>query len=102
MTEGAKGIQRVAYDAGTSLTKRRKWTALAVAAASDALQVALFPVFVEGVVSPWEIALDVATAVVILLLCGFKWRLAIALATELVPGIDLFPTWTALVLTLPT
>ena len=41
------------------------------------------------------------TAVAILAIVGFQWRLAIALAAELVPGVDLFPTWTAVVASLP-
>ncbi|MGH7294906.1 MAG: hypothetical protein ACRELB_08235, partial [Polyangiaceae bacterium] len=68
---------------------------------SDLAQWFFFPVLSEGALSPFEIALDAVTAVVILLVVGFQWRLAIALAAELVPGLDLFPTWTAVVLSLP-
>jgi hypothetical protein len=83
------------------LTPARKRAAIAVAALADVTQVALLPLFVEGALSPWEIAIDLATALAILLIAGFHWRLAIALVTELVPGVDLFPTWTALVASLP-
>jgi hypothetical protein len=76
--------------------------ALGVAALSDIVQWLFFPVLSEGAASPFEIALDACTALVILLVVGFRWRLAIALAAELVPGLDLFPTWTAVVLSLPT
>jgi hypothetical protein len=75
--------------------------ALGLAAASDLAQWAFFPAVVEGAASPIEVALDACTALVILLAVGFQWRLAIALAAELVPGLDLFPTWTAVVLSLP-
>jgi hypothetical protein len=84
-----------------AVTRARKNVALLVAGAADLAQAVFFPVFIEGVASPFEIGLDVVTAVAILLVVGFKWRLAIALAMELVPGADLFPTWTAVVLSLP-
>jgi hypothetical protein len=32
---------------------------------------------------------------------GWSWRLAIALAIELVPGVALFPSWTAFVAMMP-
>ena len=83
------------------LTKNRKRAAFAVAAISDLVQMALFPFFIEGAISPWEVALDIVTALAILFIVGFKWRLAFALAVELVPAVDLFPTWTALVMSMP-
>jgi hypothetical protein len=83
------------------VSSRRKKIALAVAAASDLAQLVFFPVFIEGAASPVEDALDAATALAILVIVGFQWRLAIALAVELIPGADLFPTWTAVVATLP-
>jgi hypothetical protein len=85
----------------TGVSRRRKRVALAVAALSDVVQMALFPVFAEGATSPFDVALDAATAVAILAIVGFRWRLAIALLAELVPGVDLFPTWTAVVASLP-
>ena len=85
-----------------AISPTRKRVALALAALSDALQWAFFPVTSEGAASPFEIVWDVVTALVILLVVGFQWRLAIALVAELVPGVDLFPTWTAVVLSIPT
>jgi hypothetical protein len=82
-------------------TRRRHRIALAVAATSDIAQVVFAPLFVEGAGSPFEVALDAVTAAVILFIVGFRWRLALALAAELIPGADLFPTWTAVVLSLP-
>jgi hypothetical protein len=84
------------------VSRTRKRIALGLAAASDLAQWFFFPALVEGALSPFEIALDAATAMVILLVVGFQWRLAIALAAELVPGLDMFPTWTAVVLSLPS
>ncbi|MGH7283093.1 MAG: hypothetical protein ACRELY_16330 [Polyangiaceae bacterium] len=80
----------------------RKRFAIAIAGASDIAQWFVLPATVEGGVSPVEVGIDAATALAILLVVGFHWRLAIALFAELVPGLDLAPTWTAVVLSLPT
>jgi hypothetical protein len=82
--------------------RRRRQVALAVAVLSDVIQWVFFPVMAEGAASPFDVALDALTAAIILLAVGFQWRLAIALAVEVVPGLDMFPTWTAVVLTIPT
>jgi hypothetical protein len=73
-----------------------------VAVISDVSQWFFFPVLSEGAASPFEVALDALTALVILLIVGVQWRLVIAMAAELVPGLDMFPTWAAVVLSLPT
>jgi len=88
--------------AGATLTRKRKLVALAVAGTSDVVQMIFSAAFIEGAGSPFELALDAVTAAAILFIVGFHWRLAIALIAELVPGVDLFPTWTAVVLSLPS
>ncbi len=94
-------LLRPGLPANVTLSRRRKNVALAVAGLSDLTQLLFAPAFLEGAGSPFDVALDVVTAVVILLIVGFEWRLALALAAELVPGLDLFPTWTAVVLSMP-
>ena len=84
-----------------TLTRRRKILALGVAGVSDLVQLIFAPVFAEGGGSPLDVALDAVTAILILLIVRLEWRLAVALAVELVPGVDLFPTWTAVVLSIP-
>jgi hypothetical protein len=84
------------------LSRRRKAVALAIAAAADAAQLALAPVFGEGAGSPFEDALDAGVALALLGVVGFQWRLVAAFAAELVPGMALFPSWTAVVLSMPT
>ncbi len=79
---------------------RRRW-ALGVAALVDALQLGLFPAFVGGAAEPPDLVADSVAAVVLLLILGFKWRLVMGFVAELVPGLDLFPTWTAVVLSIP-
>jgi hypothetical protein len=37
----------------------------------------------------------------LVLTLGWQWRIAVALGIELVPGVALFPSWTAFVATLP-
>jgi len=83
------------------ISKKRKLVALLIAGCADLLQGVLLPLVIEGGFSPVEWAIDIATAVALLLTVGFKARLALAFTTELIPGLDLFPTWVALVLTLP-
>ena len=76
----------------------RRWTALGVAAAADLVQLALAPLFGEGFASPANDALDLAVAAALVWLLGFHWALLPAAAGELMPGLDLAPTWTASVL----
>jgi hypothetical protein len=85
-----------------TISRRRKLIALVIAGASDLAQAVFFPAFIEGAASPFDDVLDVATALAILVTAGFEWRLAFALAVELVPAVDLFPTWTAVVLSIPS
>jgi len=62
------------------------------------LQIALAPLFGEGFASPFNDALDLLVAAVLIKLLGFHWALLPALAAETVPALDLAPTWTAAVL----
>jgi len=84
------------------ISPKRKAIAFAIAAAADVLQLAVFPAFAEGAASPFEDALDVGVAVILILVLGFHYRLALSFLLELVPGADLFPTWMATVASLPT
>jgi hypothetical protein len=68
-----------------------------VAMAADAVQIVGFPLFVEGAISPADSALDLIVAVVLIRLLGWHWAFLPSLAAELIPGMDLFPTWTAAV-----
>jgi hypothetical protein len=61
-----------------------------------------FFVFGSGALSLPDDVLDYRVAVALVITLGWRWRLAAALAFELVPGLALFPSWTALVATLPT
>ena len=81
------------------ITHRQKALALAIAGAVDILQIAVFPMLLPGYAL--DDALDVIAAIVFVAICGFKWQFFAVFILELVPGLDLFPTWTALAMTLP-
>jgi hypothetical protein len=95
-------VSRVAGD-GLEVrpSRRRKRIALAIAAAADLLQLAVAPLFGAGVLSPFDDLLDAAVVLALVLTLGWRWRTLVALGAELVPGLALFPSWTAVVLTLP-
>src|SRR5260221_656996 len=69
-----------------------------LALSADLLQVVLLPMFVSGATSPFDDVLDVAVAAILVWLLGWNWAFVPSLAAELVPGLDLFPTWTVAVL----
>jgi len=71
--------------------------AWAIALAADALQLGLFPLFAAGGLSPADATLDVIVAFLLTRLLGWHWAFLPSLATEMLPGFDLFPTWTAAV-----
>ncbi|HSM85530.1 MAG TPA: hypothetical protein VLT16_05240 [Candidatus Limnocylindrales bacterium] len=68
-----------------------------VAVVADALQIFAFPLFAEGGLSPADAALDIVVAFVLARLLGWHWALLPSLAAEAIPGLDMFPTWTAAV-----
>ncbi len=88
--------------ASSAVSRARKVAAIFVAGFADLLQLVLFPMFVEGAASPFDWAVDLVTVVLLTLILGFKWRIAAGMVIELIPGLDLFPTWTALVLSIPS
>jgi len=71
--------------------------AWAVAVAADALQIVALPMFAEGAFSPADWLLDIGVAAILVRLLGWHWAFLPSLFAELVPGFDLFPTWTAAV-----
>lgn len=76
---------------------RRHIAALAIALAADAVQIGLLPFFMEGAAAPWNDALDVAVGGMMLALLGWHVAFLPAFLGELVPFLNLFPTWTAAV-----
>lgn len=82
---------------GRTLTPGRVRAARAIAVAADLLQIVVLPVFAPGAASPWNDALDVLVAGAMVLLIGWHWAFLPSFLAELLPGLDLVPTWTAAV-----
>ena len=68
-----------------------------VAMAADAIQIFALPLFAGGGLSPADTLLDLATAAILIRCLGWHWAFLPTLFAELIPGLDLFPTWTAAV-----
>jgi hypothetical protein len=76
-------------------TPRRVKAARWIAVAADLLQIVVFPAFIPGLASPWNDALDGLVALAMIALVGWHWAFLPSFLAELVPGLDLVPTWTA-------
>jgi hypothetical protein len=81
-----------------SLTRRRVLAARTIAVLADALQLGVLPLFSEGIFSVVNDVLDVAVAVAMVALVGWHWAFVPAFGAELIPMLDLVPTWTGAVL----
>ena len=68
--------------------------AMILAIVADALQIAIFPVFVEGAMSPAEDVLDFGVGALMVHLLGWHWEFLPSFFAKLVPGVDLVPFWT--------
>ncbi len=68
--------------------------ALILAVIADALQLAVFPIFVEGAESPVDDVVDFSVAGVLVYLLGWHWEFLPSFLGKLVPGVDLVPFWT--------
>jgi hypothetical protein len=68
--------------------------AMMLAIMADTLQVVVFPLFVEGALSPADDILDFGIAAVLVHLLGWHWEFLPSFLAKLVPGVDLVPFWT--------
>src|SRR5579872_6867835 len=68
--------------------------AMVLAIIADALQIAVFPLFVEGAMSPAEDMLDFGVGALMVHLLGWHWEFLPSFFAKLVPGVDLVPFWT--------
>jgi hypothetical protein len=68
-----------------------------VAVAADAIQIVALPLFAGGGLSPADTLLDLVVATILTRCLGWHWAFLPTLVAELIPGFDLFPTWTAAV-----
>ncbi len=68
--------------------------AMVLAILADALQIVVFPLFVEGALSPADDLLDLGIGAAMIQLLGWHWEFLPAFLSKLVPGVDLVPFWT--------
>src|ERR1022692_2601052 len=68
--------------------------AMVIAIIADALQIIVFPSFVEGALSPAADILDFGIAALLVSLLGWHWEFLPSFFAKLVPGVDLVPFWT--------
>src|SRR5690242_14328180 len=83
------------------LKSRERRLAWLVAMVADAIQIVGLPVFAAGGVSPADTVIDLIAAFLLTRLLGWHWAFLPTLMAELVPGLDLFPTWTTAVFFVP-
>jgi hypothetical protein len=84
----------VTFDSIAIAHKSRFRAAMALAVLADLLQIAIFPLFVEGAESPAADALDFGIGAVLAYLLGWHWEFLPSFLGKLVPGVDLVPFWT--------
>jgi len=86
-----RGIGMISW---SPLARRRRTLALVVAIAADAVQWVAFPLFTGGAASPFDLPLDIAVAIGMIFLVGWHWAFLPTFVVELLPVVDLVPTWT--------
>jgi hypothetical protein len=82
------------------VSRQRKLLALGVAMFNDALRLACGGLI--GFMDPIDDLADAVTAIALAAILGFQWPMVFACIAEAIPGIAVFPTWTAFVLLVPT
>ncbi len=80
-----------------AISPRRIRIARVIAVAADALQLGLFPFFGVGALSIVNDGLDVAVGIALMFLVGWHFAFLPTFVAELIPGVDLIPTWTVAV-----
>jgi len=83
----------VTHDSITISPRNRLRAAMVLAIAADILQLAVFPLFVEGAESPADDVLDFGVGAVLVYLMGWHWEFLPSFLGKLVPGVDLVPFW---------
>lgn len=79
-------------------TPGRVKAARMIAVAADLIQIGGFSIFWQGIASPFDDVLDVVVGAALTWLLGWHWSFLPSFIAELVPGLDLIPTWTVAVL----
>ncbi len=90
-SEGSTPLTQDAVTISPGLSFR---AAMVLAIIADALQIVIFPLFVEGVLSPAADVLDFGVAALLIHLLGWHWEFLPSFLAKFVPGVDLVPFWT--------
>lgn len=90
----AESSTGVADDTVTISPGSRFRAAMVLAIIADVLQIVVFPLFIEGALSPADDILDFGIAAVLVQLLGWHWEFLPSFLAKLVPGVDLVPFWT--------
>lgn len=85
------------FDYLKTITSREHRKAWLVAIIADAIQIVGMPLFGLGAITPADTVLDLATAAILIKILGWHWAFLPTFAAEMIPGLDLFPTWTTAV-----
>ncbi len=85
---------QVIFDSRSISDRARFRAALVLAIVADALQIAIFPLFVEGAESPAADLVDLGVGAALAYLLGWHWEFLPSFLAKLVPGVDLVPFWT--------
>jgi len=93
----SQGTGPPAEDAARRISATRIKIARVIAVAADAAQIGFFPIFGVGALSIVNDCLDVAVAAAMVGLVGWHFAFLPSLVAELIPGLDLVPTWTVAV-----
>lgn len=83
--------------AGRQSVRHPVLRAWALAVSADVVQWVFMPLFAPGFASPANVVLDLVVCVMLVRWFGWHWAFLPSLVMELVPGLDLVPTWTAAV-----
>ena len=81
-----------------ALTPRRVWLARGLAVLADGAQLALVPLFFTGAAGIVDAIVDVVVGVALVALVGWHIAFLPGFVAELIPLVDLAPTWTLAVL----
>jgi len=89
-----EGSATMTHDTITISPGSRFRQAMMLAIVADALQIVVFPFFVEGALYPADDILDFGVGAMMIHLLGWHWEFLPSFLAKLVPGVDLVHFWT--------
>jgi hypothetical protein len=92
--EKQRSAAEVAFESIKISAGPRLKAAMLLAIVADIFQIAVFPYFVEGAMSPADDLIDLGIGALLTALLGWHWEFAPTFLAKLVPGVDMIPCWT--------